>query len=81
MGKKKSRSTRTSKGERHSISRSTVASVRRSVPYIDKALNKLAAWKKGRNPWISVDGLRIRANSLYGDPRKLSSSLGVERDD
>lgn len=76
MGKKRSRKTYTSKGERHSVARSTVKAVKKAVPEITKALNKLAAWKAGKNPWITVPGpskkeafVRVRANALYGDPR------------
>lgn len=78
MGKKKrARSAKTSKGERRSISKSTVQLVRRSKPAVDKFMDKLIAWKKGKNPWITIDGhtpsrarIKVKANSLYGDPRR-----------
>jgi hypothetical protein len=80
MGKKRSRPTKTSKGERVSIAQETISLVRRQVPQADKLLNKVTAWKKGKNPWLSIDGVRYRMNSLYGNPKKLSS-LGVDHND
>ena len=80
MGKKRTRSTVVSKGERHSVSRATVKLVRKGRSEIDKALNKLAAWKAGKNPWITVPGpsknmafVRVRANNLWGDPRRTAN--------
>lgn len=76
MGKKVKRKTKVSKGERHSIARSTVKAVRQAQTELEKGLHKLAAWKSGKNPWITVPGpskkeafVRVRANSLWGDPR------------
>lgn len=75
MGKKVKRKTYVSKGERRSVV-AGVSEVRRSMAPITKALNKLEAWRAGKNPWITVPGpskkeafVRVRANSLYGDPR------------
>lgn len=80
MGKKRTRSTTVSKGERHSIARSTVKLVRQSRTEMDKGLNKLDAWKAGKNPWITVPGpsknmafVRVRANNLWGDPRRTAN--------
>ena len=80
MGKKVKRSTYTSKGERNSISRSTVKLVRRGVSEVEKALNKVEAWRAGKNPWITVPGteakarfIRVRANNLWGDPRRTAN--------
>ena len=82
MGKKVKRKTYVSKGQRDSVSRGTVTAVRRDRSEFDKALNKLAAWKKGQNPWITVPGttakerfVRVRANSLWGDPKKIAQGL------
>ena len=52
--KKRCRSKKTSKGQRHSISRSTVRLVRESRDEGDKFLNKLEAWKKGKKGYITV---------------------------
>ncbi len=81
MGKKRTRSATTSKGERRSIV-AGIKEARRDKPLIDKALNKLAAWKAGKNPWITVPGpskkesfVRVRANALYGDPRYAMANI------
>lgn len=82
MGKKTKRKTYVSKGQRDSIARSTVKAVRRGQSELEKALNKLAAWRSGKNPWITVPGpskkeafVRVRANALYGDPRYAMSNI------
>ena len=76
MGKKVKRKTYVSKGERNSVARSTVKAVKRGRSEIEKAFNKLEAWRAGKNPWITVPGpskkeafVRVRANAIYGDPR------------
>ena len=76
MGKKRTRSTAVSKGERKSIARSVTNLVKRERPELEKGLLKLAAWKAGKNPWITVPGpssnmrlVKVRANTLWGDPR------------
>lgn len=81
MGKKRIRKTTTSKGQRRSIV-AGVKEVRRDVPEVTKALNKIAAWKKGQNPWVTVPGtqsnmrfVRVRANALWGDPKKIAAGL------
>lgn len=80
MGKKVKRKTYTSKGERHSVARSTVKLVRQGVPEVQKALHKIEAWRAGKNPWITVPGtasnarfVRVRANNLWGDPRRTAN--------
>lgn len=80
MGKKRTRSTVVSKGERHSVARSTVRLVRQGRTELEKANNKLNAWKAGKNPWITVPGpsknmafVRVRANNLWGDPRRTAN--------
>ena len=78
MGKRKStRTSMTSKGERRNIVNG-VKEMRRDRSEIDKAFNKLKAWKKGLNPWITVPGpssnkrfIRAKANDVWGDPRKV----------
>lgn len=82
MGKKVKRKTYTSKGQRDSVARSTVNATRRDAPEIDKALHKVAAWRAGKNPWITVPGtqsnqrfVKVRANALYGDPKRASANL------
>jgi hypothetical protein len=79
MGKKRIRKTVTSKGQRRSIV-AGVKEVRRDRSPIEKALNKLEAWKKGQNPWITIPGpssnmqfIRKRANDVWGDPRHVAN--------
>lgn len=82
MGKrKKIRSSMTSKGERRSIV-AGVKEVRQGRSELWKAMNKLRAWKEGRNPWIAVPGpssnmrfIRVKANELWGDPRRASYGI------
>ncbi len=76
---KKKRASKTSKGERRSISRVTVGLVRRGKSEIDKGLDRLKAWQKGKNPVLSREnGEKIRMNSVYGDPRKRSGDNGSD---
>lgn len=83
MGKKKIRSTVTSKGERSSISKSVIKAVRNEVSEIDKALNKIRAWEQGKNPWITVYNahstreryIKVRANQVYGDPKYRNANI------
>lgn len=86
MGKKRTRSTVVSKGERHSVSRSIVKAVKQGRSEIEKALNKLAAWRAGKNPWITVPGpssnmrmVRVRANAAWGDPKKVGLMPNIYR--
>jgi len=84
MGKKKIRSTKTSSGAHSNVSRSTLKLVASTKCPIEKALNVVKAWKQGKNPWITVkntDGstnrlfIKVRANSIYGNPKFSSSGL------
>lgn len=79
MGKKKIRKTLTSKGQRRSIVNG-VKEVRADRSPLQKAMNKLVAWKKGLNPWVTVPGpaknmawVKKRANEVYGDPRSTAN--------
>lgn len=79
MGKKRIRKTLISKGQRRSVV-AGVNEVRRDRTALEKAVNKLAAWKKGQNPWVTVPGpsknmqwVRRRANEVYGDPRHVAN--------
>ena len=81
MGKKRTRSSVTSKGERRNIV-AGVKEVRAGRSEFEKAFNKLKAWKKGQNPWITVPGpgsnmrfVRVRANTLWGDPKKAAYGI------
>lgn len=81
MGKKVKRKTYVSKGQRNG-NIAGVKEVRRSRPEVEKALNKIEAWRAGKNPWITVPGpskkesmVRVRANALYGDPRYAMANI------
>ena len=81
MGKKRTRKSITSKGQRRNIV-AGVKEVRQSVSEVNKALNKLEAWRKGKNPWITVPGtasnkpfVKVRANNLYGDYKRTNANL------
>lgn len=80
MGKKVKRKTYVSKGQRDSVARSTVKLIRQGRSELEKGLNKLAAWKAGKNPWVTVPGpatnmrfVRVRANTVWGDPRRIAN--------
>lgn len=75
----KKRAHKTSKGERSSISNG-VNLVKRHP--IDVALSIHAAWKAGKNPWMTVEGpeknkpfIRVRSNDLLGDHRRRPQSI------
>ena len=53
-GKKSKGKNYTSKEERNSVSRPLVKAVRSDRAPLEVMLNKLSAWKKGQNPWITV---------------------------
>lgn len=82
MGKKRSRKTQVSKGERRSVGRWAINAVRREKSEVEKAINKLDAWRKGKNPWITVPGpssnmrfIKVRANNLYGNPKNATANI------
>lgn len=73
MGKKRCRKTKRSKGIHTSVGK-----IATTTAHIDKMLNKIDAWKAGKNPWITIDNvngpsdqkhIRVRANKCWGDPR------------
>lgn len=79
MGKKVKRATYTSKGQRANVSSAALKVARQGVSFADKALAKVEAWRAGKNPWITVPGpsrkerfVRVRANAVYGDPKRRS---------
>ena len=81
MGKKRTRKTVVSKGQRRSIV-AGVKEVRQERSEGEKAYNKLKAWRKGQNPWITVPGtqtnkrfIKVRANAVYGDPKRASYGI------
>jgi hypothetical protein len=88
MGKKRTRTSMTSKGERQSIAKSTVQMVRRARTVTTKLMNKANAWRAGKNPWITIPGpspdklfVRVRANTVYGDPKFAKANIFRTRSD
>ena len=82
MGKKRARKSYTSKGQRPNVSSSTLNSARQGLSAVEKATNKVDAWKKGLNPWITVPGpskdkmhVKVRANTIYGDPKRSGANI------
>lgn len=79
MGKKRTRKTVVSKGQRRNIV-DGVKEVRQSRSEGDKLMNKREAWRKGQNPWVTVPGtqtnkrfVRVKANVAWGDPKRRAS--------
>lgn len=77
MGKKTARKAYTSKGERRNV-----APIPNTRSECDKALDKIKAWKAGKNPWITVSNreknkpfIKVRANDIYGNPKFAQANL------
>jgi hypothetical protein len=75
MGKKRLRKKLVSKGNRSLVSGALVTATNAARDAHDKFLNKLDAWKKGQNPWITIDNptkatnalkIRVRAEDYFG---------------
>ena len=55
MGKKKQRSTQTSKGERRTVARATTKALRKEyMQSTDRINNQLAAFMKGKNVMLTI---------------------------
>lgn len=80
MSTPKTKTKYVSKGERQNTNRDVSKAIRRERSAIDKWTIKQKAWLKGQNPWITVPNedpadtkkrfVRVRAETLWGDPRK-----------
>ena len=90
MGKKVKRKTYVSKGQRDSVSRSTVKAVRRDVSAFDREIHKVNAWIAGKNPWITIANpsketnrkfIKVRANAEWGDPKRRFANLYGVKDE
>lgn len=87
MGKKSSGKTYTSKGQHSNVSRGTLTAMKRSVDGGTREMNKLEAYLKGKNPWITIRNkdktqtnrlfIRVRANDHYGNPK--TRGMGVSQ--
>lgn len=86
MGKKRSRTKYTSKGQRPNVKNDLLKTVSRETGALDKQLNKIAAWKAGKNPWITIENtggptnkryIKVRANDYLGSHK--TASYGIYR--
>lgn len=80
MGKKILRKNYTgSKGVHSSVAGSTIAAVRAAKSPLDKLAGIHAAWKAGKNPWVTVSNenanpknnkrfIRVKSNDYWGKP-------------
>jgi len=72
LGKKRSRSGRTSKGERQSVGSFGNPKLSNAEYHI----NLRDMWKQGKNPWIltstqntNTPFIKVKANDLWGSPK------------
>lgn len=81
MGKKRTRSASTSKGERRNVVNG-IKDARQQRSALDRGLDKADAWRAGKNPWITIENkkgdtnkpfIKVKANSLWGDPKKINN--------
>lgn len=77
MGKKRNRKQYISKGQRRN--QTPMAGLRDAA---DKAMDKIKAWKAGKNPWITVVNreknrpfIKVRANDCWGNPKEARANL------
>lgn len=90
MGKKRCRSKKISKGERVNVNKGILKSIARDVSVVQKELNKILAWKAGKNPWITISNpsnentkertIRVRANSVYGSHKNISYGVNANKE-
>ena len=79
MSGSKTKTSKTSKGERKSISPAICRAVRAERTYLQKIMFKQKAWQKGQNPWVTISNpntnetnkrfIKVRANQEWGDPK------------
>ena len=79
MGRKKSRASVKSKGSMNSVSKNTKRMMKadKKADLMQKMLNKLDAWKKGKNVIVHEEGkttresvIRKNARDAWGDPNR-----------
>ena len=92
MGKSKASGSQNkyiSVGEVPTINRKLKNAIRRDRTEADRLMDKLDAWEKGQNPWITVEnrgeGLRekftrVRANDYWGNPKNRGFYMGMGKD-
>lgn len=86
MGKKRSRKTYISKGQRPNVTKSTLKLAAASVTGFAKEAQLRRAWRRGTNPWITVKNsalhtnreyYKVRANDYWGHPKKVSKFYNI----
>lgn len=79
MGRKKSRASVKSKGSMNSVSKNTkrIMRIEKKADLMQKMLNKLDAWRKGKNVIVHEEGkttresvIRKDARDVWGDPNR-----------
>ena len=79
MGRKKTRKSRTSKKSMNSVSKNTkrIMRIEKKADLMKKMLNKLDAWRKGKNVIVHEEGkttresvIRKDARDVWGNPNK-----------
>lgn len=72
MGKKRSRQSRKSSGSMNSVSKhiKRITRAENKQDMMRVMLNKLDAWKKGKNVIVNEDGIRKKATDVWGNPNR-----------
>ena len=79
MGRKKTRASRKSSGSMNSVSKNTkrIMRIEKKADLMQKMLNKLDAWRKGKNVIVHEEGkttresvIRKDARDVWGNPNK-----------
>ena len=72
MGRKKTRQSRKSSGSMNSVSKDIKRRMRadNKNDVMRVMLNKLNAWKKGKNVIVHEDGVRKKATEVWGNPNR-----------
>jgi murein endopeptidase len=75
----KTRKKVTSKGVHSSVKKSTTRLVKKDRTFLEKIENISKAWKKFKNPWITIKNpnksetnrmfIRVRTNDYWGNPK------------
>lgn len=68
-----------SAGVNNNVSRATLRAMKATRTTVQKWLDKKYAWRKGQNPWLTVENpdkaatnrkfIRVRANDHWGHPK------------
>ena len=88
MAKRKSKSEGyKSKGERRNVASSVTKMVRRELDPCIKLNHIVTAWRKGKNPWLTVPNpnkneknkmfIRVKSNIAWGNPNRPVSTTSA----